>query len=244
MKNILITGAGRGIGAAIAKRLASEKNVRIFINYNKSKEKAEKLQNEIRNSGVDCIAIKADISDPKEVENMFSEIKDRFNGIDILINNAGISKVGLFQDMSYNEWDEIFGINVKGTFNTIKAALPYMLENHNGKILNFSSIWGEHAASCEVAYSATKGAIESLTRSLAAELAPSGILVNAVAPGAIKTAMMDEFSEEDLKLVENDIPLLRLGNPEEIAEVVAFLVSDKNTYMTGQIIGINGGFCI
>lgn len=244
MKNVLITGGSRGIGYAICRKLSQNKDYRIFINYNHSEKKALDLQDEINSSGGFGLAVKADVSKSSEVNNMFNEIVKIYGGIDILINNAGISKVGLFQDMSSEEWQEIFNVNLNGTFNTIKAALPYMLSKHSGRILNFSSVWGQNAASCEVAYAATKGAIESMTRSLAAELAPSGILINAIAPGAIKTSMMEGFSDEDIKLVEEDIPMCRIGNPEEVAEVVDFIVSEKNTYMTGQIIGVNGGFCI
>lgn len=244
MKNVLITGAGRGIGCAIAKRLASEKDYRIFINYNKSENQALKLQSEIRELGVDAIAIKADISKRDEVENMFTEIENKFKGIDILINNAGIAKTALFQDISYSDWQNIFNVNVNGVFNTIHCALPYMLSKHSGRILNISSIWGSNGASCESSYSATKGAIEALTKSLALELAPSGIMINAIAPGAVNTDMMSSYSKEDLEYVCNEIPVCRLAEPEEIAESIAFLISDKNSYMTGQIIGVNGGFCV
>lgn len=244
MKNVLITGAGRGIGHAIAKRLAHEEDYRIFINYNHSKESALALQEEIRKNGHDAIAIKADVSKLSEVENMFLEIEKNFKGIDILINNAGIAKTSLFQDITHNEWQEIFNINVNGVFNTIHCALPYMLSKHEGKILNVSSIWGANGASCESSYAATKGAIDALTKSLALELAPSGILINAIAPGTVNTDMMGTYSKEDLQYVCNEIPLCRIAEPEEIAESVAFLVSEKNSYMTGQIVGVNGGFCV
>lgn len=244
MKNILITGSGRGIGAAIARRLSREDNVRIFINYRKSKDSAIKLQNEIRQKGIDCIAYKCDISNPYDVKNMFEDIQKNFKGIDVLINNAGISKTGLFQDMNFEEWNELFSVNVNGVFNTVKAALPYMLANNYGRILNFSSIWGHNAASCEVGYSATKGAIEAFTRSLAAELAPSNIYINAIAPGSVKTSMMNDFSDDDIKSIENNIPMMRMASPEEIAEIAAFLISDNNSYMTGQIITVDGGFCL
>ncbi|SHH46749.1 3-oxoacyl-[acyl-carrier protein] reductase [Anaerosphaera aminiphila DSM 21120] len=243
MKTVLITGSSRGIGRAIAKKLG-ELNYRIIINYNNSESSAIELQNEIRSLNVDALAIKADISQLSEVESLFNTIEEKFGGVDILINNAGISKTSLFQDLSPLEFQEIFNINVFGMYNTIHCALPYMLKKHDGVILNISSIWGSNGASCEVAYSATKGAVESLTKSLAVELAPSNIRVNAIAPGVVNTDMMKCYSNEDLQLICNDIPMLRLADPREIAELAAYIVSEKNSYMTGQIIGINGGMCV
>lgn len=241
MKTILITGASRGLGAAIAKKLAKDNN--IIINYKNSEKEALALEKELSIYS-NVKSIKADVSNINEVENMFDEIKKCFGGVDILINNAGISKVGLFQDMPVSEFKEIFDVNVFGVYNTIQFTLPHMLSKKSGSILNISSIWGSNGASCEVAYSATKGAIESLTKSLAVELAPSNIKVNAIAPGVINTDMMKEFSDSDLALIKDDIPMMRLAEASEVAELAAFLVSDKNSYMTGQIISIDGGMCV
>lgn len=243
MKTVLITGASRGIGAATALRLAKE-GYRIMINYNRSKEKALRLQGEIRKMGVDCLALQADVSQLSQVDEMFQIIEERFKGVDILINNAGIDQYKLFQDISPKDWDRIFDVNVKGVYHTIHRALPYMLSKHHGKILNMSSIWGVVGGSMETHYSATKGAINALTKALAAELGYSGITVNALAPGSIQTDMMGELSSENICQLEEDIPMGRLGTTEEIAELIAFLVSDKNSYMTGQVISPNGGMVI
>lgn len=243
MKTVLITGASRGIGRAIAKRLAYD-GYRIIINYNKSEKEARELEREIRDMGVDAISIKADVSKSKEVTDMLKKISDKFKGVDILINNAGISSYFLFQDIDEEIWDEIFDVNVKGVYNTIHAALPYMLEKHSGKILNMSSIWGIVGGSMESHYSATKGAINALTKSLAQELGYSGITVNAIAPGAVKTSMTGEIGKENLLTLTSEIPMGRLASAEEIAELVSFMISDKNSYMTGQIISPNGGMIV
>ena len=243
MKTVLITGASRGIGRDIARRLARE-DYRIIINYNKSEEAARDLEKEIREMGKDALAIKADIRKFSEVEEMFKEVERRFKGVDILINNAGISSYALFQDIDEETWDEIFDVNVKGVYNAIHAALPYMLEKHSGKILNMTSIWGIVGGSMESHYSATKGSINALTKALAQELGYSGITVNAVAPGAVDTPMTREIGTDNLCILSEDIPMGRLATTEEIAELVAFMVSDKNSYMTGQIISPNGGMIV
>lgn len=235
MKNVLITGASRGIGKAVAQKLSKD-GYRVLINYNKSKQEAETLAEQLSTK-----AYQADVSNFDEVRQMFEKIKSEFGSIDILINNAGISSVSLFQDLTYEKWTELFNTNVGGCFNTIHFALPDMIEKKSGVILNVSSIWGSHGASCEVAYSATKGAIESLTKSLALELAPSNIRVNAIAPGVVNTEMMSCYTDEDMKYICENIPMMRMAEPNEIANLVSFLVSDDNSYMTGQIISINGG---
>ena len=180
----------------------------------------------------------------KRQEDMFKEVERRFKGVDILINNAGISSYALFQDIDEETWDEIFDVNVKGVYNAIHAALPYMLKKHSGKILNMTSIWGIVGGSMESHYSATKGAINALTKALAQELGYSGISVNAVAPGAVDTPMTREIGTDNLCILSEDIPMGRLATTEEIAELVAFMVSDKNSYMTGQIISPNGGMIV
>ena len=194
--------------------------------------------------GKDALAIKADVTKFSEVEEMFHEVSKRFKGVDILINNAGISSYALFQDIDEKTWDNIFDVNVKGAYNSIHAALPYMLEKHSGKILNMSSIWGIVGGSMESHYSASKGAINALTKALAQELGYSGITVNAIAPGAVDTPMTKEIGEENLCILSEEIPMGRLATTEEIAELVAFMVSEKNSYMTGQIISPNGGMVV
>ncbi|CDZ75432.1 3-oxoacyl-[acyl-carrier-protein] reductase [Peptoniphilus sp. ING2-D1G] len=241
MKTVLITGASRGIGKATALKLSEEKLYNIVLNYNNSKKEALQLEEELLHKGINALAIKADVSNLSQVEDMFSEIKNRFKGVDILINNAGISHSVQFQDLRPDDWNRMFSVNVGGVFNTIHCALEYMLSKKNGVILNFSSIWGSHGASCEVSYAATKGAIEAITKSLALELAPSNIRVNAIAPGTVNTDMMKTYSQNDIKLICSGIPMMRMAEPEEIAELVKFLISDKNSYMTGQIISPTGG---
>lgn len=243
-KTVLITGASRGIGSEIARKLAENNEYNIVINYNNSVDAAKNLKSEFDKLNVDSLIIKADVSKYGEVDKMFSEIESVFGGVDILINNAGISQTSQFQDISIDMWNEIFAVNVNGCFNTSKRALDYMLSNHEGTILNFSSIWGSNGASCEVGYAATKGAIEAMTKSLALELAPSNIRVNAIAPGTVNTDMMKCYTDDDLKYICENIPMMRMASAKEIAELVAFIISDKNSYMTGQIIGINGGMCV
>jgi 3-oxoacyl-[acyl-carrier protein] reductase len=244
MKTVLITGAARGIGKAIAKKLAEEKKYNIIINYNSSKDSALELEREFKENNVNALALQADISNYNQVKAMFDKVNEVYKGVDILINNAGISQSSQFQDLSPKAWRDIFDVNVHGSFNTIKCALDYMLSKKDGVILNFSSIWGSHGASCEVSYAATKGAIEAITKSLALELAPSNIRVNAIAPGTVNTDMMKFYSEIDIKEICNQIPMMRMAEPEEIAELVSFLISDKNSYMTGQIISPSGGMCV
>lgn len=243
MKTVLITGSSKGIGAAIAKRL-SEEDYRIIINYNSSREDALELQEEIRSKGKDCMAIKADITNSSEVHEMFSKVSERFRGVDILINNAGVSTYGLFQDIDEETWDRVFDVNVKGVYNCIHEALPYMLKKHEGKILNMSSIWGIVGGSMESHYSATKGAINALTKALAQELGYSGITVNAIAPGAVDSNMTNSIGESNLCILQDEIPMGRLATKEEIAELVSFMISEKNSYMTGQIISPNGGMIV
>ncbi|MBE7027889.1 MAG: SDR family oxidoreductase [Ruminococcaceae bacterium] len=238
MKTTLITGASRGIGAQTAKIFA-ENGYRVIINYNKSENVAEALAKEIGAS-----AIRADVSKRNDVELMFNRIKNEFGGVDILVNNAGIAQDKIFTDITEEEWDDMFSVNVKGVFNCTKAALPYMIHKKSGKIINISSIWGIAGASCEVHYSASKAAVIGLTKALAKELGPSGITVNCVAPGVIKTDMCASLSKEDIFALEEETPLGCIGTPDDIAKTVLFLASDAADFMTGQVISPNGGIVI
>lgn len=242
MKNILITGGSRGIGAAIAKALASRDN-RVIINYNNSYDEALEVLNYIKDRTVGYM-VKADISKPEEVDAMFSEIECMMGPVDILINNAGIAMYGLFQDASAEEVEDLFKTNIGGLFNCTKRALPNMISMKSGKILNVSSIWGIVGAANESHYAATKAAIISYTKSLANELSYSGISVNCIAPGAILTEMCTDLGTCTLEEVRHDIPFGRLGTVEEVANLAKFIVSDENSYMTGQVISQNGGMIV
>lgn len=241
MKTVLITGSSRGIGAATARRLAE--NYKIVINYKNSKDVALALLSEIRKVNPMSLAIKADVSKEEEVDYLFDTIEKNFGSVDILINNAGKSHVGLIQDMTYENWQEIINTNLNSVFLTSKRAIGPMIRQKSGVIINMSSIWGKEGAALEAAYSASKGAINSFTKALSKELAPSNIRVNAIAPGVVLTDMMkNDYSEKDLKLIKEDIGLGRFANPKEIADLIAFLISDEASYITGSIIDINGGF--
>lgn len=241
MKTVLITGSSRGIGAATARRLAE--NYKIVINYKNSKDVALALLSEIRKVNPMSLAIKADVSKEEEVDYLFDTIEKNFGSVDILINNAGKSHVGLIQDMTYENWQEIINTNLNSVFLTSKRAIGPMIRQKSGVIINMSSIWGKEGAALEATYSASKGAINSFTKALSKELAPSNIRVNAIAPGVVLTDMMkNDYSEKDLKLIKEDIGLGRFANPKEIADLIAFLISDEASYITGSIIDINGGF--
>ncbi|MBR2715258.1 MAG: SDR family oxidoreductase [Ruminococcus sp.] len=244
MKTALVTGASRGIGTACAIAL-SKMGYNIVLNYNKSEEKAENLANIItENYGVDVMCVKADVSDKTAVDEMVSKALEKFNCIDVLVNNAGVSSVKLFTDTTVDDWNEIISTNLTSVYNVTHAVLPSMLRNHSGNVVNIASMWGEVGASMEVAYSASKAGVIGLTKALAKEVAPSSIRVNCVSPGVIMTDMMSSFSDEDIKLIREDIPLDVLGTAKNVADAVAFLVSDKAQFITGQVLSVNGGMVI
>lgn len=242
MKKVaLITGSSRGIGRAEAITLARD-GYAVCVNCVEREDKAQELVDMLRSNGCETMWYKADVSDSTAVKQMVAAIEEKLGAVTLLVNNAGIAKQCLFQDMTEDYWRHIFDVNLNGAFNTIQAVLPHMLYEHSGCIINTSSIWGQHGASCEVAYSATKHAIIGLTRSLAQELAPTNIRVNCVAPGVIDTDMVQVLGEETLAALAEDTPAGRLGRPEDIAAVVSFLASDAASFITGQVITSDGGF--
>lgn len=242
-KTVLISGGATGIGKACAYEFSKLK-YNIAIIYNTSKNEANSLKNEIINSGCDCECFECNLTDFNAVENTVSTVIKRFGRIDILVNNAGISEQKLFTDITKADWDKMINTNLNSVFNLTHAVVPNMLSRHKGRIINISSMWGEVGASCEVHYSAAKAAVNGFTKALAKELAPSGILVNALSPGVIDTKMNDHLSDEDKRNLAEEIPLGRFGTPEEIAKAVVFLASSGASYITGQILGVNGGLIV
>ena len=241
-KTVLVTGASRGIGRAIAYRFARE-GYSLIINCSKSADELMSLKSELeQNFGVSVLASVGNIGEYSYVEKLFQEIKEEFGGVDIVINNAGISHIGLLSDMSAEDWHRIIDVNLSSVFYTSKLAIPYMVSNKRGKIINISSVWGNIGSSCEVAYSASKGGINSFTKALAKELAPSNIQVNAIACGCIDTEMNRCFSEEERQDLIDEIPAGRFGTPEEVADL-AYSLATGHEYLTGQIISFDGGWC-
>lgn len=242
MNTVLITGASRGIGAAIAEEFASH-GYSLILNCCRSKAALKALADELADRyHVMVLPVIGDVSDPEFVTEMFDIIHDNSLTVDILINNAGISHIGLLQDMTYEQWQHVINTNLSSVFSCCKCALPDMLHAKSGRILNISSVWGNVGASCEVAYSASKGAVNAFTRALAKEVAPSGIAVNAIACGTIDTSMNACFSAEERAGLEAEIPCGRYGTPKEVAEL-AFATVNQSPYLTGQIITMDGGWC-
>ena len=244
MKQVaLVTGSSRGIGRAIAAQLAQD-GYAVCVNYYEQRQAAESLVEHLRSQGREAMAIQADVADRAAVNAMVRTVEETFGPVTLLVNNAGISRQGLFQDVDDELWDRYFAVNVTGARNTIQAVLPHMLHEKSGCIVNITSIWGLRGASCEVTYAATKAALVGLTRSLALELAPSGIRVNGVAPGCIETDMVRALGQETRDMLVDATPMGRLGTPEDIAQAVSFLASDKASFMTGQILTADGGFIV
>lgn len=242
-KIALVTGSSRGIGRAIAAQLARQ-GWAVCINYIERRDCAESLAAQLTAEGCRVMTCQADVADREAVNAMVRRVEETFGPVSLLVNNAGIAGQCLFQDVTPEMWRRYFGVNVDGAYHTIQAVLPPMLHRHAGCIVNISSIWGVRGASCEATYSATKHAIIGLTRSLAAELGPTGIRVNCVAPGVVKTDMLDALPPEALPQLAEDTPLGRLGTPEDIAQAVCFLADDRASFITGQVLTADGGFLL
>lgn len=243
MKSALITGSSRGIGRAVARELAHQ-GWAVGINYLTRRDKAQELVEELTGEGCQAAAFQADVADGAAVEEMVRQLTQTFGPVELVVNNAGVAGQSLFQDISDEMWNRYLAVNLGGARNTIKAVLPHMISEKRGCIVNISSIWGQRGASCEVAYACTKAAIIALTRSLAMELAPSGIRVNCVAPGVINTDMVQVLGQDTLDDLARETPLGRLGTPEDIAAAAAFLASERAGFITGQVLTVDGGFIV
>lgn len=236
----IVTGSSRGIGKAIAKKLASE-GVNIVLNYRSSEEEAIKVENELKEFGVEVLRIKADISKFEEVEKLIKAAKEKFNKIDIMVNNAGVTIDNLLVRMKEEDFDNVINVNLKGVFNCLKAITPVMLRQRCGAIINISSVVGLTGNAGQVNYAASKAGVIGMTKSLAKELGSRGITVNAVAPGFIETDMTHDLNEEYRKKIQQEIPLKRFGTADDVADVVSFLAGDDAKYITGQVIHVDGG---
>ena len=240
-KTVIITGASKGIGAATA-ILFARKGYNVVLGYNQSLQSVKLLSSSLTGQGFSVLPIKVDVSNKLETEYLISETVSKFGSVDILVNNAGISVSGAINDLDIHDSDKIFDVNLKGVYNCCKAVADQMVKQKSGKIINISSMWGQVGASCEVAYSAAKAGVIGLTKALAKELAPSGISVNAIAPGLIDTSMNSNLTVKDIDDFVKNVPLGRIGTPDDVAAAVMFLATDDADYITGQILGVNGGY--
>ena len=243
MKYALITGGSRGIGAAAA-RLFARRGWGVAVGYCQSRERAEALAGELSRPGVPALAVRADVADAGQVRRMVDGVLEEFGRLDILVCCAGVSHVGLISQIGEDEWRRLFAVNVDGVHHCCRAALPHMLERKRGSIVTVSSMWGQVGASCEAAYSATKGAVIAYTRALAKELGPSHIRVNCVAPGVIDTEMNAHLTRSELAALADETPLGRVGAPEEAAAAIVFLAGGEASFLTGQVVCPNGGLVI
>lgn len=239
MKTAIITGGAKGIGRAVSK-LFAERGYNILINYNSSHEAAMSLSAELKNKP--HILYKADITDSSSVNEMITAAYEKFGGVDVLVNNAAIAEQALFCDITDSAWKHMIDVNLNGAFYASRAAAKYMIAQKSGSIVNVSSIWGIAGGSCEVHYSASKAALIGMTKALAKELGPSGIRVNAIAPGITETDMMFDLDKDERKALIDETPLKRFASPQEIAEAIVFLAESEFT--TGQVLSPNGGFTI
>lgn len=240
----LITGASRGIGRQVAIDLAKE-GYRVIINYNKSHEKAIEVDKIIRSDGYRSEIYRADVSDEGQVVGMFNHIRDEYGRLDILVNNAGVALDGkLLTDTSTKEWTYVMDSNLKSVYLCTREALKIMVAEHDGSIINISSMWGQVGGSCEAIYSASKAGVIGLTKALAKEVGPAGVRVNCICPGVIMTDMMEGYTDDDLNSLKEETPIMDLGNTKDISSMLVYLSSDKARFITGQVIGVNGGIVI
>ena len=237
----LVTGGSRGIGAAVVRTLAADGCSVVFC-YVRAEETALALERTLRGEGLDVRAVRCDVGDPAAVRAMTAEILRTWRHIDILVNNAGVAWRGLLPEMTDGEWRALFAADVDGVFHCCREVLPGMISRGQGSIVNIASVWGEVGASCEAAYSAAKAAVIGLTRALAKEAGPSGVRVNCVSPGVIATEMNAALDEAAMAALREETPLGRIGTPEEVAAAVRFLAGEESAFITGQVLGVNGGF--
>lgn len=241
MKNIIVTGGSRGIGKCLVENLAREGH-NVILNYNKSEKQAKKIQSDLREEGIVVEIYKADVSKKEEVKALVDFALTKWKNIDVLINNAGIAKLNMFQDVTEEEWNEIMDTNLKSAFYMCQEVVPNMIHQKQGCIINISSIWGIVGASCETVYSISKAGMDALTKSLAKELGPSNIRVNSIAPGVIDTEMNSHIDQKIKQEIKNETPLGKIGKPIDIYKCAKWLMDDEFT--TGQIISVNGGYVI
>ncbi len=238
MRTVLVTGGSRGIGASIVRRFAAQGDSVAFL-YHSAHEAARAIEQE-----TGAFGIQADIASPGDVRGAVSQVRERYGGIDVLVNNAAISSFSLLTDLTDEEWGRFMAVNINGAFYTTRAVLPDMIHKKGGRIIQISSMWGQVGSSCEVHYSTTKAALIGFTRALAKEVGPSGITVNCIAPGFIQTEMNQSLTQEIRQAFCDETPLCRLGMPEDVAGCVSFLASEDASFITGQVIGVNGGLVV
>ncbi len=239
----VVTGGASGIGEAIVRTFCANGFMTAIV-YNSSEDAAKALASELCAKGSNAIAIKADVSSSAQVNSAIDLVVKELGAPNVLVNNAGMAEQKLFTDITDDDWQKMIGVNLTGAFNMCRKVLPFMINKKYGRIINISSMWGQVGASCEVHYSAAKAGLIGLTKALAQEEAPSGITVNCIAPGAIDTKMMASFTKEDVEVLCGEIPVGRLGIAQEIADAVLFLAQKNAAYITGQVLGVNGGFVI
>ena len=243
MSTVWITGASGGVGSAAARLFAQQGND-VAVGYCRGRENAEALCRELRGIGVNALPVCADVSDAQAVAAAHRTIASQLGEVGVLVNNAGIAQQKLFTDITDEEWRRMFAVHVDGAFYCCRAVLPHMIREQRGKIVNVSSVWGLRGASCEVHYAASKAALIGLTRSLARELGPSGVCVNCVAPGVIDTPMNAVHSDETMRSLADETPLMRIGTPEEAAQAIVFLASSAADFITGQVLCADGGWTV